>query len=424
MPLSENDHFDVAVVGAGAAGLGAALRLAASSARFCVLEARTRAGGRAYTLTDTPYPIDLGCGWLHSADRNPLVPLTENRGYTIDRTLPAWGTQTLDLGFSAADQQDYHAASDRLYARYANFGVDEPDVPSSALLEPGCRWNPLLDAVSTYLSGAALDRVSARDNQNYHDTGVNWRVIEGYGRVLADFWPALPLRLGCAVLAIDHSGAKVRIETNEGMLTASAVIITLPTNLLAREAIRFSPPLPDKIEAAAALPLGFADKVLMALDQAEDWPVDGHLFGSITQTDTGSYHLRPFGRPLIEGYFGGALAADLEARGPGAFFDFAVSELCQLLGNTMRHRLKLVVETAWGQDPLAMGSYSYALPGHADARACLAEPVDQRLFFAGEACSSHAFSTAHGAFETGDQAALQAITALRDPIAAKAMTPR
>jgi monoamine oxidase len=57
--------------------------------------------------------------------------------------------------------------------------------------------------------------------------------------------------------------------------------------------------------------------------------------------------------------------------------------------------------SAWHQDPFARGSYSHALPGKAGARAVLVEPVGNRIFFAGEACSLESFSTAHGAFETG-----------------------
>jgi monoamine oxidase len=90
------------------------------------------------------------------------------------------------------------------------------------------------------------------------------------------------------------------------------------------------------------------------------------------RTATGSYHLHPFGRRLIEGFFGGRLAHELEASGPGAFFDFAVAELVELFGSGIRARLRLLVETGWGRDPFARGSYSYARPGHADARAALA----------------------------------------------------
>jgi monoamine oxidase len=68
----------------------------------------------------------------------------------------------------------------------------------------------------------------------------------------------------------------------------------------------------------------------------------------------------------------------------------------------------------WAVDPYARGSYSYAVPGAADQRAVLAAPVDQRLFFAGEACSRHDFSTAHGAYNTGVAAADQIMAARQD----------
>jgi monoamine oxidase len=111
------DDLEVVVVGAGAAGLGAAVRLAAARVSCTVLEARSRVGGRAYTVADAPFPLDLGCGWLHSADRNPLTRIAAEAGFTIDKTVRAWGTQSLDLGFSAEDQAAFALASQRFHAR-------------------------------------------------------------------------------------------------------------------------------------------------------------------------------------------------------------------------------------------------------------------------------------------------------------------
>jgi monoamine oxidase len=91
---------------------------------------------------------------------------------------------------------------------------------------------------------------------------------------------------------------------------------------------------------------------------------------------------------------------------------FAADELAGLFGSDIRRQLSLLAASAWRGDPFARGSYSYALPGHADDRARLAAPVDNRLFFAGEACSPHFFSTAHGAYETGTAAAEAALASL------------
>jgi monoamine oxidase len=115
--------------------------------------------------------------------------------------------------------------------------------------------------------------------------------------------------------------------------------------------------------------------------------------------------MRPFGRPLIECYFGGSLAEALERGGSQAFFDFAKGELVDLLGSDFAKRITPIAEHSWGTDPFAGGAYSYAKPGYADSRAKLAAPVDGRLFFAGEACSTEDFSTAHGAYLSGVAAA-------------------
>jgi monoamine oxidase len=179
----------------------------------------------------------------------------------------------------------------------------------------------------------------------------------------------------------------------------------VPTNLIADEAIRFQPALPAKVDAAAGLPLGLADKVMLALDEPDTLPKDGNLRGATMRTAMGSFHLRPFGQPCIEGFFGGRFAQKLEDAGPGAIAQQSIDEIAALLGNNYRRKLKPLSESRWSHDPFARGSYSHALPGHAGDRAILAAPVDDRLFFAGEATSPNFFSTAHGARDSGERAA-------------------
>ncbi len=406
------NDVDIVVIGAGAAGLAAARQLAQSHASFRVLEARMRSGGRAFTDSASGYPIDHGCGWLHSADRNILRGLAEEAGFTIDRTLPAWGEQAFNKGFSADEQAAFSIAADEFIARVFDAAKAPNDRAAAQLFEPANRWNPLIDAVSCYMSGAELKHISVHDLARYEDTEVNWRIREGYGAAIQAVGGAhLPISFNCAVTEIDHSGTSIGIETPQGRIATRAVIVTVPTTLLRSRALRFRPDLPQKREAAEGLPLGVADKLFMAIDDPEDLPVDGHLFGRIDRVETASYHLRPFGRPLIEAYFGGALARRLEKAGPEALFHFACDELAFLFGEGFRARLHFITATSWAEDPWSCGSYSYARPGHADARQKLAESVDDRLFFAGEACSRHYFSTAHGAYETGVEAANQALAA-------------
>jgi monoamine oxidase len=407
------DDVDIVVIGAGAAGLAAARRAAALGRPVRVLESRARLGGRAFTSYDSPgQPIELGCGWMHSADENEFADLAAKRGFTIDKTRPPWRTQLNDIGFPPVDQDDFRAAAVQFFDRLDAAGEIDPDQAAYLLLEPGGRWNALINAASTYINGVELDGVSAHDFYRYRDTGVNWRVREGYGTLIAALGQGLDITRDCPATLIDHAGAQLRIETPHGDLRARTAIITIPTNVLCAGALRFQPALPDKLDAAAVLPLGLADKLYLRLDEAEEFPKDSHLYGAIDRVGTGSYHLRPFGHPLIECYFGGRLARDLEAGGEAAFAAFALDELASLLGGAIRKRLHPIAASAWARDHDARGSYSHALPGHADARRTLAAPVDGRLFFAGEACSVHDFSTAHGAYRTGIAAADAAINAI------------
>ena len=406
--------FEVAIIGGGAAGIAAARRLHDAGVDCLLIEARPRLGGRAWTVSNgTAFPLDLGCGWLHSADRNPWVEIAEAQGRTIDRTPPPWRRPSLPIGFPLAEQTAFLDALARFHQRLAGAADEAHDRPAAAFLAPQCRWNELINAVSTYVSGAELDRVSACDFLRYDDSGVNWRVVEGYGTVIAAHAVGLPVVLGRPVRRIDHSGRRLRVETADGAITAEAAIVAVPSALLAEEQLVFTPALPEKTEAAAGLPLGLADKLFLSLSNAGEFEKDSRLFGRADRSATAVYHVRPFGRPLIEAYFGGRLAAELEAGGEGAFFDFAVAELVGLLGSDFARRVKLVHVHRWAADPFARGSYSYAVPGKADCRDTLAAPVDGRLFFAGEACSRNDFSTAHGAYLTGIAAAEQAIAARR-----------
>ena len=411
--MSDVSDYDVVVVGAGAAGIGAGRRLLEAPISVVMLEARNRIGGRAWTVPTALGPrIDLGCEWLHSAERNPWTAIARAGGFTVDEHLPDWRSR-IARRFGDAAQADWEEARDAFEERMAEAARRGDDRDASTLLAPGGRWNGLIDAISTWANGAELDRLSVKDHMRYNDSGTNWRVIEGYGTLIAEHGRAVPQRLGTTVEEIDHSGRLIRLITSRGTLTARAVIVTVPTNLLARGAFRFRPALPEKLAAAAGLPLGVANKLFLALDGPGDaFPVDRHTLGHTDRTATGAYLFRPHGWPIVVGYFGGELATALEREGAAAMTAFALDELAGIYGDDIRRKLSFVAASAWVGDRFASGSYSYALPGHAGDRARLAAPVENRLFFAGEACSAEDFSTAHGAYLTGGAAADAALAAL------------
>ena len=396
------------VIGAGTAGIAAARTLHNAGRDVLLLEARDAIGGRARTLHLGDHPLDAGCGWLHSARRNPWVAIARARGLTIDTSTARWGEQWRDLGYPLEAQRAFADARDRWEAR-ARAAATGPDRPLSDFVTADDPWHAMLDAISGFANGAPLEQVSLHDWLAYEDAAGadNWSVREGYGTLVAGHAHGVPLRSGCAATRVDRTGPALRIDTAAGTIKAAAAIVAVPTSVLAQERLTFDPPLPDKHAAATALPLGLANKAFLRVTGALPWPADTHLIGNPHAPDTGSYRLSPFGWPVVEAFFGGAGAETLEARDAAAF---AIDELVALLGSDWRARLAPLHVTRWRQEAWIGGSYSHALPGHAGARAALAAPVENRLFFAGEACSPHDFSTAHGAYQTGIAAA-QAVLA-------------
>ncbi len=397
------NSYDVIVIGAGAAGIAAGRTLTAAGLSIRVLEANQRIGGRAWTIHREGLPIDLGCGWLHSADRNPWTVLAEPLGFAVDRSAPPWGKKFLELGFSVSEQSAARKARASFDARLRN--SDGETDRAADLLQPGDPWTPFLEATSGWVNGAELESLSIRDYLAYveADTGVNWRVVRGYGALIEGAAAALPISLGVAATAVEPRGRLLAVTTTAGTLEASQVVITIPTDLLASGGLRLPAALDDRLETATHLPLGLADKVYFHLEAAEGLGLDIQALGNPHVARTGSYHIRPLGRPLIEGFFGGAVARGLEAGDDMAAF--ALDELAGLFGADIRRRLRLAAHTQWAREPFARGSYSHALPGYASARAVLAKPWDDRIYFAGEACSERDFSTAHGAYATGVAAA-------------------
>ncbi len=275
-------EVDVAVIGAGAAGIGAAHRLRhVGGLSLLVLEARARVGGRVHTIAPTGFALDRGAEWLHSADRNPLSPIARELGFRVHRRPPEWTSRLSRSGETAEAEADWLAAREAQAGARRDAAARPVDRSLASLLVPGGRWNRLLDATSSWANGAELDRVSVKDYVRYEDSGINWRLEEGYGRLFEALALGLPLALSTPVSRIAHGGRAITLETGGGTVTAARVIVTVPTSILATERLRFDPPLPDKLAAAAGLPLGVDNKLFISLEGSlPGVGHDGYLVGS------------------------------------------------------------------------------------------------------------------------------------------------
>jgi monoamine oxidase len=261
----------------------------------------------------------------------------------------------------------------------------------------------MLDAMSGFINGAPWSDVSVIDHARYVDTSANWRVRAGYGAVVNSFARHLRAELGTVVQTVRHDGATLRIDTSRGTIEAQKLIVTVPASVLAAGALRFTPELPDKIGAAANLPLGHVTKLFLRMPDTACGllPPETHVLGRADTSRTGSYLLRPYATPIAECFFPSDLALDIERMGMDAATDFVTGELGAIFGTRLTTGFEPIAMHGWNGDPFSRGGYSYARPGHADDRAILAAPVDDRIFFAGEATSREAFSTAHGAYASG-----------------------
>jgi monoamine oxidase len=407
---------DVCVVGAGAAGLVAARELSATGFAVRILEARRRVGGRAWTDVE-PFgiPIDRGCAWLHNAETNPWTAFARAHGFTVVERSPDWGRRVGRQPLSPERRARWDAAWVRAEAAIEDAARAGRDVPAREVVPHNLEFRARFDAVMSWSMGVETAQLSTADYAAYEETDVNWALPEGLGAVIARAADGLDVVLDCPVRAVDWRGPAVRVSTPHGTVECRAVVVTVPTPLLARGEPRFSPPLPPAYEEAfAGLPLGVADKVFVEVD-AGALPLDGtaHLIASDATTRTASITVRPAGHDLLLVFFGGSYARELELA--GALDAEARDQLVAVFGGDLGRRIRRSTATAWLGDPWAGGSYSAARPGFARCRSVLAEPLADRVFFAGEACAATAFGSAHGAWSSAARAARRIATVLGRP---------
>jgi len=410
---------DVVVIGAGAAGLAAGVRLQAANVAFRVIEAAPVVGGRAATDTSTlGVPFDLGCHWLHDATANPFTAIARQLGFRVGGNNP--NPRRLHLGHRFAtpeEKADADAQVDAAFEAVIAAGAAGRDISAAAAMGGANRYGPLARHWLELMAAAGPDAISAVDFAHYHDSDDNWPVLDGYGALVLAAAGDLPVTTGCPVKRIDRTGRLLAIETARGTLACRAVVVAVPTAVIASGRLAFAPALPaDLAEAFAALPLGFAEKVALLFDAdvfhvpertALDCVDAAHPDGA-----GASVLLRPGGAPAALVHVAGPAAQAIAAQGGSALADFALDVLASVFGNDLKRRVRRAHVTDWAGMAFIGGAYSCALPGRAHLRARLGEAVDGRIFFAGEALGGQAFSTCHGAHLSGIAAAEAALAAL------------
>ena len=421
--------FDVIVVGAGAAGLGAGQKLLSLGLRAVVLEARDRIGGRCYCDNTFPAPFDFGGQFFQQVvpnvfggTNNPLYDLYIAQGGQDEPVVLVPDFYENGVRLPDAEQEPFHDMSIAVGVELALAGVaaqlGAPDmsVTDATADLAGQPWYTLTTAFLGLAFDAPASRLSCLDAWNDIQFAINPDGSPsdkvnptGMGNFIAQFAEGLDIRLSTRVTEIDMTGAEqITVVTDQGPLTARAVIVTAPMTVLAAGDITFLPALPVAyMQAFDDLPFGVVDKIGIAFTS--------DVFGGAAANTMVTQHLdtdriglglaKMAGAPMMNLIVAEDLARELEAGGDAAVDAYAHEFVTDTFGAAAAAAIERTITHAWGMDPLTMGSYSAARVGKVSARTTLAAPIDDRLYFAGEAITTTAHSSLHGAYLTGQSAA-------------------
>jgi len=410
---------DVIIVGAGAAGIAAARRVAAGNQRFALLEAADRVGGRCVTdVRSFGAPFDRGAHWIHKPDSNPLAKLAT--GFDI---YPAPRAQSLRVPPRAArdgELEQYFSALVRSSRAIIDAGRGKVDVTARAALPRDLGdWQASVEfTLGPYSTGKELAQVSAADFARAGEREADAFCRQGYGALLAKLAANIPVQLSTPVTELEW-GSGLEVRTPKGRIRARTAIVTVSTGVLASGAIQFTPVLPKRqLDAVNALSLGSFEHVAFELPgNPLGLPADDLVFEKAAGPRSAALLANVGGSALCMVEIAGPLARDLAREGEAAMTAYANDWLAAVFGGGAR-RITRAVVTRWSVDPLTRGAFSAASPGNADTRRTLLEPLRERVFFAGEAVHDTLWGTVGGAWESGNRAAesaLRKMGALREP---------
>lgn len=395
----------VTIIGAGVAGLAASMQLSAAGVTHRVIEASSRIGGRAFTETETfGVPCDAGAHWLHNAETNSLVAFAPSVNVETYEAPEEWALFSGGKWLEGDDEEDVWDEVEDIERAIERAVERDLDVAVSGLV--GSDASALARfLVGPYEHAASLSKLSTMD-WDAQSEGTDFYCYGGLGALVAKWGASVPVDFGTVAKKVDWSGAGVRIETNKGVIESDAVIVTVPTAVLARGDIQFSPKLPQASERAIHdLPLGSYNHIVVDLDHTDfELPVDTMLAYSGSADEAGLL-IDAGGAGLTYLDVAGDFGAALTAQGEAAMLDYARTVLIDLLGASEVPADLLMKAYPWEAMPFAGGAYTAARPGRAGARAALRRTVGDRIFFAGEATSLSKPATLDGAIAEGIRAA-------------------
>jgi monoamine oxidase len=428
---------DVIVIGAGAAGLAAARRLSAAGLRLTIVEARDRVGGRIHTLRTpgSPVAIEAGAEFIHG---------DAEETWSIVRTAGLDAVEVPERHESspgeAADASDKDGGWEKVFSRLAGFQGN--DMSFAQFLRQHCAdVSPVAQAQAiAYVEGFnAADKqdVSVRwlgqsvqataDEQSFRLKGGYDKVIEwlkaGIDQAKSKFY------LGTVVNRVAWRPGHVELHVSNAAgqrlppLVAPRAIVTLPLGVLQLApgqpgAVEFSPDLADKREAWNRLRMGPVVKIVLRFREPF-WERRGNqdlvFLHAADEPVVTWWTTSPLPSAVLTGWSGGTQAKALEGMADTEIRSAGLDTLSRLFAMS-RDELDGLLDGwhvfDWHADPFSRGAYAYVPVGALDAPDKLADPIDDTLFFAGEATDSRRMGTVSGAIASGYRAADEVLQAI------------
>jgi monoamine oxidase len=399
---------DVAVVGAGAAGIAAARRIIAAGRSVHLIEASKRVGGRCVTDTGTfGVPFDLGAHWMHNPAANPLARLAP-KGLDIYRAPRGLSMRVGSREARDSELENFLAGLVRARSALTEAGRGRADRPAANTLprDLGAARAAIEFVAGPLACGKDLSDVSAIDLGRAAERDDDAFCRQGYGALLAKLAAGLPVQFANPVDAIAWKRGP-EVSSRRGSLSARAVILTVSTNVLASGHIEFFPALPQRLRSAAEkLSLGSYDHI--ALDMPGN-PLgllkDDFVFEEAQGKRTAALLANVSGTSLHLVEVAGSFGRGLSAQGEGAMIEFAREWLGSIFGVSVKGKIKRARATRWDHEPFVLGAMSAAAIGGTPARRTLMEPLEDRVWLAGEAVHETRWGTVEGAWESGERAA-------------------
>ncbi|HJU92181.1 MAG TPA: NAD(P)/FAD-dependent oxidoreductase [Pyrinomonadaceae bacterium] len=428
-----DDEADILIVGAGAAGLAAARELSAEGLKVIVLEARNRIGGRINTHLDK-FPVELGAEFIHGKPRETLS-IVEHSKLTLQKVPNLhW---YIDKGILTKSSEFWSKVEDVMEKMSGYAGPDECFAQFLTDYKRKTQIEDIKTMATLYVEGfhaADVDKISVHGLNKTNkaaeqvDDEKQFRVQDGYSLIAQTLHDdavaaGATFQLNTVVDEVRWKRNHVDVITNASIkFKARLLLITLPLSLLQKGEVRFTPALTEKQRVVGKLAMGHVVKVVLrfrepfwkglAIPAEGNAPEDLKKFTFIHAPHEPLptwWTQYPLDAPLLAGWAGGPRAEKLAHESDDSLLDHSLQVLTHIL-QTPKSFLEGMLEAFythnWHTDPFSTGAYSYIPVGGIDSSADLARPLDNTLFFAGEATSTEGHQgTVHGAIATGLRAA-------------------